>query len=176
MKAIIKPFILTPTPLTAENFAPFGEVIEIKDQVPIMINDGNTERYDNLAKVRSLGDDAYIAISLFRAQARIFPMRIHMMEKHPFGSQSFQPLSTEPYLVLVADAVDSLRPENLHLFLAKHSQGINYHLNTWHHPLLALNHTCDFLVVDRKGSGHNCNEFFFDKKIHIEIQHARVIS
>ncbi|MFT6905167.1 MAG: ureidoglycolate lyase [Oleiphilaceae bacterium] len=174
MKTIIQPHILTPTPLSAENFAPFGDVIEINDQAPIIINDGNTKRYDNLAKVSCVGDDSYTAISLFRAQARLFPMRIYMMEKHPFGSQSFQPLSGEPYLVLVADAVDSLTLENLHLFLAKHNQGINYHVNTWHHPVLALNHTCDFLVVDRKGSGHNCDEFFFDDQIHIKIQYERV--
>ena len=35
---------------------------------------------------------------------------------------------------------------------------------TWHHPLLALQAECDFLVVDRGGaaSDHNCDEFALD--------------
>ncbi|WP_170836170.1 ureidoglycolate lyase, partial [Pandoraea sp. ISTKB] len=28
----------------------------------------------------------------------------------------------------------------------------------WHHPLLALHEVSDFVVVDRGGEGHNCDE------------------
>ncbi|WP_174990570.1 ureidoglycolate lyase, partial [Pandoraea captiosa] len=28
----------------------------------------------------------------------------------------------------------------------------------WHHPLLALHEVSDFIVVDRGGDGHNCDE------------------
>ena len=96
-------------------------------------------------------------------------MRIEMMERHPLGSQSFHPLSDEQYLVLVADAEEMLLPHHLHLFLASGTQGINYHKNTWHHPVLALHKVCDFLVIDRKGEGNNCETFYFDKQTHIEI-------
>jgi ureidoglycolate lyase len=96
-------------------------------------------------------------------------MRIQLLERHPLGSQSFQPLSQEPYLVLVADPVDQPAPENLRLFLAGPQQGINYAMNTWHHPVLGLNRVCNFLVVDRKGSGDNCEEFYFDDNLNILI-------
>jgi len=92
-----------------------------------------------------------------------------MVERHPFGSQSFHPLSDEEYLVLVADCVEEPTPENLHLFIARADQGINYHKNTWHHPVLGLNKVCDFLVVDRKGGGNNCEEYFFGENVKIQI-------
>ena len=170
-------FILKPQPLTAEAFAPFGDVVEAGTTTPIMINGGNTERYDSLVKVQTENPQDTAVINIFRAQPRMVKtdadqssMRIEMMERHPRGSQSFHPLSGEAYLVLVADAVEDLKPENLHLFLAQADQGINYHMNTWHHPVLGLNKVCDFLVVDRKGEGNNCEEFYFSQDELIEIQ------
>ncbi|WP_425318860.1 ureidoglycolate lyase, partial [Pseudomonas nitroreducens] len=31
----------------------------------------------------------------------------------------------------------------------------------WHHPVLTIEKRDDFLVVDRSGSGNNCDEHFF---------------
>ncbi len=186
---IVKEYILTPQPLTKEAFAPFGDVVEVpdvkqnekEDSSLIMINGGNTERYDSLVKVELEATvsseqgaaDTHAVINIFRAQPRPvskeLAMDIVMMERHPFGSQSFHPLSGEEYLVLVADAVEELTADNLHLFIARADQGINYHKNTWHHPVLGLNKVCDFLVVDRKGGGNNCEEFFFGDDVKIQI-------
>ena len=47
--------ILTPEPLTAEAFAPFGKVIEADPETAIEINSGFTTRYHALAKV-AVGD------------------------------------------------------------------------------------------------------------------------
>lgn len=160
---------LTPKPLTAEAFAPFGEVVQCDGNTPMMINDGNTERYHNLVSTEVENAEDKIIINIFRAQPRGLPMNISMMERHPFGSQSFQPLSGEEYLVLVGDPVENLKPENLHLFLATKEQGVNYRKNTWHHPVLGLHKICDFLVVDRLGDGHNCDEIYFGDNVNIEI-------
>lgn len=177
---------LTPQPLTKEAFAPFGDVVEVfgnssESKNPIMINGGNTERYDSLVKVEleAAGSsekgvpETHAVINIFRALPRPvskdLAMEIEMVERHPFGSQSFHPLSGEEYLVLVADCVEEPTPENLHLFIARADQGINYHKNTWHHPVLGLNKVCDFLVVDRKGGGNNCEEHFFGKDVKIQI-------
>lgn len=164
-------YTLTPKRLTPEAFAPFGDVVQRSGKTPIMINDNNTERYDSLAKIQLCKANDTAVVNIFRAQPRPMPMRIRMMERHPFGSQSFHPLSGEDYLILVAEAYESLSPEHLHLFLATADQGINYHKNTWHHPILGLNKVCDFLVIDRKGVGHNCEEFFFNDDENIHITH-----
>jgi ureidoglycolate lyase len=183
---MVKEYKLTPQPLTKEAFAPFGDVVEVfgnssDSKNPIMINGGNTERYDSLVKVEleAAGSseqgvpDTHAVINIFRALPRPvskdLAMDIEMVERHPFGSQSFHPLSGEEYLVLVADAVEEPTAENLHLFIARADQGINYHKNTWHHPVLGLNKVCDFLVVDRKGGGNNCEEHFFGKDVKIQI-------
>ncbi|WP_020408010.1 ureidoglycolate lyase [Hahella ganghwensis] len=172
---------LRPEPLTREAFAQFGQVIEISDQEPLVINQGNTLRYDSLAPVELSGPEDYGVMNLFRAQPRTLPMTIEMMERHPLGSQAFIPVSGEPYLVLVGlpkkgEAENTPDPASLTLFLAGADQGVNYARNTWHHPVLGLNKVCDFLVVDRKGPGNNCVEHYFDPSLSIIINMDEAIA
>ncbi|MGB7989919.1 MAG: ureidoglycolate lyase [Candidatus Methylophosphatis roskildensis] len=150
---------LTPEPLTREAFAPFGDVIEACDLVRhFTINAGNTERYHDLANIEP-GPDGRVIVSIFRGQPRSLPFRVEMMERHPLASQAFIPMSDWPYLVVVAPAGDPPAAHDLRAFLASGEQGVNYAPGVWHHPLLALDAVSDFLVVDRDGSGHNCDEF-----------------
>ena len=59
---------LTPEPLTAEAFAPFGSVIEARDDaVKIDINQGHAVRYDALAETCRRGWRRR-RVSLFRAR------------------------------------------------------------------------------------------------------------
>jgi ureidoglycolate lyase len=148
-------------PLTKEAFLPFGEVIEADPSTMRLINGGTTERFHALARAEAVGDGARVIINIFRGQARAFPYVVDMMERHPFGSQSFSPLSGRPYLVVVSED-EGGRPGKPHVFLARADQGVNYRRNTWHHPLMALDAPSDFLIVDREGPGNNLEEFFFD--------------
>lgn len=145
-------------PLTREAFAPYGDVIEASDAVKhFTINAGNTERYHDLANIEP-GPDGRVIVSLFRGQARTLPFTVHMMERHPLASQAFIPMSGKPYLVVVAPAGEAPGVQDLRVFLGRGDQGVNYATGVWHHPLLALEAVCDFLVVDRSGPGHNCDE------------------
>jgi ureidoglycolate lyase len=149
---------LRPAPLTAASFAPFGDVIAVDATRPhFSINGGNTERYHDLAALDP-GPDGRMIVSIFRGQPRALPFSVEMMERHPLGSQAFMPLTGEPYLVVVARPGPAPGPDDLRAFLAQPGQGVNYAPGTWHHPLLALDRICDFLVVDRKGPGDNCDE------------------
>lgn len=149
-------------PLTRHAFAPFGDVIEADDSAHhFAINGGNTERYHDLARLDP-GDGGCIILSIFRAQPRALPFPITMLERHPLGSQAFVPLSGRDYLVVVAAEP---APSALRCFLARGTQGVNYAPGTWHHPLLALDETCDFLVLDRSGAGSNCDEIMFEEQI-----------
>lgn len=147
--------------LTRSVFAPFGEVIEADPASMRLINGGTTERFHALAAAEVTGEGACIIINLFRGQPRSFPYEIGMMERHPFGSQSFSPVSGRPFLVVVSED-DNGRPGRPQVFLARGDQGVNYRRNVWHHPLMALGQASDFLVVDRDGPGNNLEEFFFD--------------
>src|SRR5690606_19589535 len=148
---------LTIEPLTRSAFAPFGEVIEASDAAQhFTINNGNTERYHNLAHIEP-GPQGKAIVSIFRGLPRTLPFEITMMERHPLASQAFMPLSSHPYLVAVGAAGDAPDIDQVRVFLCQGQQGVNYAAGVWHHPLLALEAVCDFLVIDRSGPGHNCD-------------------
>ncbi len=147
---------LTPEPLTAEAFAPFGSVIEASDRaVKLDINQGHAIRYDALAEVDVADGGGVPVISLFRARPLGEPV-LKGFERHPLGSQSFVPVSGKPYLVAVAPA-GPFDPAQIRLFRAGANQGVHYRKGVWHHFLLVLDES-DFLVVDRIGPGDNCDE------------------
>ncbi len=148
-------------PLTQSAFAPFGDVIEADPARMRLINGGTTERFHALATAEAAGEGARVVINLFRGQPRAFPYDVTMMERHPFGSQSFSPISGRPFLVIVSED-EGGRPGRPRVFRARGDQGVNYRRNVWHHPLMALDEASDFLVVDRDGPGNNLDEFFFD--------------
>jgi ureidoglycolate lyase len=148
---------LTPEPLTAEAFAPFGSVIEASDDaVKLDINQGHAVRYDRLAAIDVADEGGVGVISLFRARP-LDALVLKMFERHPLGSQSFVPLGGRPYLVAVAPA-GPFDPAGVRLFRAEGHQGVHYRKGVWHHFLLVLDAESDFLVVDRVGRGDNLEE------------------
>ncbi|MBD8525663.1 ureidoglycolate lyase [Pseudomarimonas arenosa] len=142
--------------LSAEAFAAFGDVIapeQARQTYPI--NQGTSMRYHDLAKVDVGDQGGRPLISIFRAEPRQLPFEVRMLERHPLGSQAFVPLSPAlRYIVVVAEHADATP----RAFLAAQGQGVNFAKGVWHHPLLALDQGGDFLVVDRGGSGENCDE------------------
>lgn len=147
---------LTPEPLTAEAFAPFGNVIEASDAaVKLDINQGHAIRYDRLADVDVADEGGIPVISVFRAKP-LAELVLKIFERHPLGSQSFIPLSEKPYLVAVAPPGE-FDVARVRLFRAEGHQGVHYRKGVWHHFLLVLEES-DFLVVDRTGPGDNCEE------------------
>jgi ureidoglycolate lyase len=144
-------------PLTREAFAPFGDVISLDGAVHYPINLGSTERFHDLAKVDTSAEGGRTLINLFRGEPRPLPFEITMMERHPLGSQAFIPLTEQPYLVVVA-ARGTLEAGNLRAFITRGWQGVNYARDVWHHPLLAIGRTSDFIVIDRGGDGINLVE------------------
>ncbi|OMG51910.1 ureidoglycolate hydrolase [Azonexus hydrophilus] len=161
---------LLPEALTAAAFAPFGELIAVDAaKRHFSINGGNTERYHDLAELVP-GPDGKLIVSIFRGQPRQLPFAIEMMERHPLASQAFVPLTAQPYLVVVARPGPAPGPDDLRAFLARPGEGVNYAPGTWHHPLLALNEICDFLVVDRSGPGNNCDEVRITPTVNLSLE------
>jgi ureidoglycolate lyase len=146
-------------PLSAEAFAPFGDVIERRSEPDILINQGLCGRHHDLAHL-AFGQGR-AGISLFDARPRSLPYAVTMMERHPLGSQAFIPMSMTSFLVVVApDAGDV--PDRPCAFRTLPGQGINLHQNTWHGVLTPLEAPGLFAVVDRIGSGDNLEEHWFD--------------
>lgn len=157
-------------PLTAEAFAPYGDVIEASEAAHrIDINYGNTVRYHDLASLHLAVDGGKAGVSIFRSTPIAQPITIKLMEFHPKSSQAFVPLSGRPYLVVVAPAGD-FDSAKLKVFLASGSQGVNYHAGTWHHFSLALDETSDFLVIDRIADDDNCVEYHLNKAEQVVVR------
>ena len=161
-------------PLSKSNFAPYGQVIELKNAEKLMINQGTTTRFNALSSVDVASENGEPIISIFEGQRRPDPIRLEVMERHPLGSQSFFPLSKHGWLVVVCKSNSSGDAPDLstvECFFAQGNQGVNYFRGAWHHPLLVLQKSQKFLVVDRQGGGSNLNEFFIgnmDLKIDLE--------
>ena len=143
-------------PLTRHLFRPYGDVIEIQDSRHYTINQGWAERYADMAKLDLLEDSGAPNVGIVRAKPRQFPLQVKLMERHPKSSQLFIPLVARPFLVLVAPPGD--QPQNIIAFKTMAGQGINYGRGVWHHPLIALDQSTDFLVVDRHAKDENCDE------------------
>ena len=164
---------LTPQPLTPNAFAPFGELIDTEHaKTSYPINQGSTLRFHDLANIDVAENGGRAGFSIFRAKAASLPHRVDVMEYHPFGSQLFYPTKNHPFLVLVAPPAETLNPEKLELFISNGKQGVNYHKGTWHHYLLPLEHSGDFIVVDRiatRENDNNCIETTLDRDVFINL-------
>ncbi|WP_424948280.1 ureidoglycolate lyase [Candidatus Spongiihabitans sp.] len=163
---------LKPVPLTAQDFKPFGQVIELAKlehyAKQISINHGLTTRFHDLLNIDANDQGGRPTVNIFRTSPLPLPHKIKAMERHPLGSQGFIPMGDQPFLVLVGRPArrieerlgfdDLMRGDDLTLFLTNGRQGINLKKNTWHHFQIVLDSTQDFIVIDRAGEGDNLEE------------------
>jgi len=170
---------LTARPLTANAFAPFGDLIQADSAKHFAINGGSIERYHDLAQI-DLGLDLetdkepglapdpgreakarpIISLATCNRVTRL-PYQVPLLERHPLGSQAFIPLDDRPLFLVVAPTGDQIDPTRLCAFVSSGRQGINYRRGVWHMPLIALEPSQRWLIVDRAGPGDNCEERAF---------------
>lgn len=141
-------------PLSRDAFSRFGDVIEAHPRaVRRLINRGNAERFEDVARIDTLKGQGRTCISVVRVQPYVLPFNVTLLERHRLGSQAFMPWSGLPFLAIVAvSAKESLQPQDLRCFLCGPHQGVNYAPGTWHHPIFALGEPSDFLVIERAGA------------------------
>jgi ureidoglycolate lyase len=151
---------VTPAPLTAAAFAPFGDVVEATGAPDKIINQGLCGRWHDRARL-DFGPEGRAGLSLFVAEPRTLPLRLEMVERHPEGSQAFVPMSADPFLVVVAPDAGGA-PGTPRAFVTDGAQAINFHRNTWHGVLTPLAAPGRFAVIDRIGATPNLEEHWFD--------------
>ena len=152
-------------PISAEAFAPFGDLLACAGDPDRIINQGLCGRYHDRARLDFHQGRA--GISLFSAQPRSLPLRLDMVERHPEGSQAFVPMSHDPFLVVVAPDAGGA-PGTPLAFVTAPGQAINLHRGTWHGVLTPLHAPGLFAVIDRIGDGPNLEEHWFDEPYLIE--------
>ena len=149
--------------LTAEAFAPFGDVLEATGTPDRIINQGLCGRWHDRAGL-DFGPDGRAGISIFLAEPRTLPYRLEMIERHPEGSQAFLPMHAHPFLVIVAEGPEA----DPCAFLTNGAQGINLAKGTWHGVLTPLHAPGLFAVVDRIGGTPNLEEHWYEEPWGIE--------
>ncbi|MDP3861140.1 MAG: ureidoglycolate lyase [Phaeovulum sp.] len=144
-------------PLEAAAFAAFGDVLEAAGAPDLHINAGLCARYHDRARL-DFGPDGRAGVSIFSAIPCALPYRLDLLERHPLGSQTFIPMTENPFLVIVAPDVGG-RPGIARAFLTRSGQGINLLRGTWHGVLTPLAAPGLFAVIDRIGPRANLEEF-----------------
>jgi ureidoglycolate lyase len=144
-------------PLTADAFAPFGDVLDATGDFRL-INAGLCRRHHDRAQL-DFGPEGRAGLSIFKAEPRTLPYSFDLIERHPDGAQAFIPMSTHPFLVIVSEGPQATP----RAFLTNGAQGINLHRGTWHGVLTPLHAPGLFAVVDRIGATPNLEEHRYDQ-------------
>jgi ureidoglycolate lyase len=163
----VKKISLPAEQLTAENFAPFGDVIEIGDRDSTISADGFLETYADLAQLDVTAKDGRPQINLLRATPRKLPLQVHALERYHLSSRTIMPLLFYPFMILVAPASSTLDPSSLRAFVSDGQQGVNIHRSIWQHPLIALKRRMNFLTIERAGPGRNREEVALDGRLQV---------
>jgi ureidoglycolate lyase len=148
-------------PLTADAFAPYGDVLDASGAPDKLINEGLCARHHDRARLDFGAETAppgRAGLSIFDAEPRALPYRFDLVERHPDGSQAFVPMTQHPFLVIVAPD-DAGTPGTPIAFLTAPGQAINLHRGIWHGVLTPLHAPGLFAVVDRIGATPNLQEY-----------------
>jgi ureidoglycolate lyase len=140
-------------PITAEAFAPYGELL--------MPPEGFGRRYldEGLANLRP---GAWPSLSIAAvAPLAALPLRAVQMERHRFSSQSFLPMDAGRYLAVVAPHAPGGGPDEARMqaFVIAGDIGITYRADVWHHPMVALDRPARFAIVIWRDGGPGDEEF-----------------
>lgn len=158
---------VTAAPLTASAYAPFGAVVEAKATPPRSANHGRAEAWDDLVPLVNARPGARPTASLFRcAPLQGARLEIRWLERHAHSTQLFVPMSARRYLVVVAGGHDAPDLDTLAAFVASGAQAITYAPGVWHHPMVALDASIDFVnFIHVDGSAADCDEVGFDPPV-----------
>ncbi len=177
------PLYLTPEPLTAQAFAPYGWMLDIDaafaQGAGRAINAGTSRRADLPGELYLQAQGGAPLVTVFRAQAQRPAGPWRVLERHRLGSQSFVPLAALPApqtgtdavtdtacLLLVALGTEGPDAATLRAFTVGARQAFTLNPDTWHHPLIALT-TRDFLVIERRAAQEDCELLHLARPVHI---------
>jgi ureidoglycolate lyase len=135
------PITLIPQPLSADTFAPFGDVITFY----------NGKRRNHVLNAFERTEEAALP-SLWISRPGVATQGtalIRDLERHPYSAQTFLPLNGGRYLIVVCGSDAQGKPElsGLRAFIAEGNQGVTYSMNVWHHGLTVFDVKTEFVVV-----------------------------
>ncbi len=149
--------------LSAEGFAPFGDVVSAGGKAGASANQGTAVRFDHCAAlVNARGARASANLAVFQSVPKVLPFEVQLLEQHPHSTQVFLPMKCARFLVCVAPTLDGGAPNHhaLKAFICEAGQGIAYKPGVWHHPIVALDEAAQFaMLAYEDGSANDCVEY-----------------
>jgi ureidoglycolate hydrolase len=109
-----QPILLEAVPLTAEAFAPYGQVIAFDDHQTVSANQGTARRLNYAASLTNLRPTSSHISPAARPNLALFrcvplttrSLQVKLLERHRWSTQMFMPVASTPdavgYLVVVA--------------------------------------------------------------------------
>jgi ureidoglycolate lyase len=131
---------LTVQALTAEAFAPYGDVLVAPDAP------GRSYFEGGLGNGRAKARPSLSMVN--RAPIEGLPLEVKLMERHEFSSQTFVPIDASRWVIIVCPHAPAGGPDAAKAvaFVATGGQGVTYRPNTWHHGLTVLDRPAQFAV------------------------------
>jgi len=132
-------------PLSADVFAPYGDVVEAP------VQPGRAYFNASLGNLRSSAQPKLWMLTKLPAPS--LPLQFDALERHEFSSQSFVPINVNRWLVVVAPSDPQGGPaaDRVEAFLATSAQGVSFRPNTWHGSLTVfdrVSHLTVFMWLD----------------------------
>ena len=136
-------------PISAEAFAPFGDLIAAGDAFV---------RTNSVARVDNRRPYARANLATVRLDATPLPATISRLEKHAFSTQAFIPLDVGRYVVIVAPDLGGTPDRAAAIgFTVPQGIGISYHAGTWHAGMMVLDRPGALaMLVHEDGSADDC--------------------
>lgn len=128
-------------PITAEAFAPFGDLL-------VPPHGLGRDYFDAALSNARPAARPSLSVSVVAPVASL-PLDAVLMERHAFSSQSFVPMDAARYLAIVAPHAAGGGPdtERARAFLVEGGRGITLRADVWHHPMAALDRASTFAIV-----------------------------
>ena len=134
------PRVIAAKPLTAEAFAPYGQVLQGTGRA--------TERKEFASHMQNGRPHAKPNMTYMKVLPATERVLVRAVERHPFSNQTFVPLNGTRHLVAVCPSAADGSPvvARLEVFVASGSQAVNYDANVWHAPRTALSSPGEFVM------------------------------
>lgn len=151
-------------PLTAEAFAPYGQVLMGFGPGP--------ERHEFAAKIDNGRADAKPNLTFIRSAVTASPVTVKAMERHIYSNQVFVPLNGTRFLVAVCPQAADGGPDlsALEVFVAAPTQAVNFDTGIWHAPNTVLAEPGEFIMLRHDDGGPEDTELRpLDTPIEVDV-------
>ena len=156
--------------INKENFLKYGQLITTKNIKGENVNDNTSKSFYDLVDIEILGENRECRVNIFKAKKRIFPLKLEMLENHPFSSQTFIPLKDTIFIVVVAPISKVPDLNKLEAFKVSDQEGVNFKPKVWHFPLIATEDS-NFLTIDKKDTKNNLEIYNFQNNDKIYLNY-----